>query len=327
MRNLPTMLAAALVVLVLVFYMCTFQVRFTEVAIKKTFGNAPENGVITEPGLYAKWPWPIQSVVKYDKRIRHLDDRTEETITADSKNVIIATTALWTIEDPYLFHERFSDGVADGAEALRSAIRSQKKAVVGRYDFSNFVSTDADERKLRQIEKEIMDPVRAQWLASHGVDIKYFGITKLTLPQSVTEAIFESMKKNEQNKADNYKAEGEAKAQQIVANAAAASERIMSVAQRKSDQIRSEGDRIVSEIYSSFSEHPELRIYLDKLETMQSAYSQDTIVIMDTTQSPVDLFLGKPIESSHPSGDAAGAKRGDESSSALKVVRGQGSGS
>ena len=36
MKNLGTMFAAVFLAVVLVLYMCTFQVRFTEVAIKKT---------------------------------------------------------------------------------------------------------------------------------------------------------------------------------------------------------------------------------------------------------------------------------------------------
>ncbi|MEE9294752.1 MAG: SPFH domain-containing protein, partial [Phycisphaerae bacterium] len=219
MRNLPTLLAAVLVVLILGFYMCTFQVRFTEVAIIKTFGQ-PSDDTLSEPGLKFKWPWPIQSVVTYDKRIRILEDRTEETITADSKNVIVTTSTFWTIEDPYLFHERFERD-EDGERQLRNAIRSQKKAVIGQYDFANLVSTNPADRKLRQMEKEMLEPLRAGWRNEYGVDVKYFGITKLTLPESVTKAIFDSMKKNEENKAANYKAEGDAQAARIIADARA----------------------------------------------------------------------------------------------------------
>lgn len=288
MKNLPTLLAAGLLVVIVAFYMCTFQVRFTEVAIKETFGE-PSEETCTEPRLYFKWPWPIQSVVKFDKRIQILDDRTEETVTADSKNIIITTSTLWTIADPYLFHLSFPRQ-EDGEKQLRSAIRAQKKAVIGRYDFSNLVSTVPGERKLRQIENDIKDPVRGKWLKRHGVDIKYFGITKLTLPESVTQAIFDSMKKHEQNKADNYLAEGEAQGQQILAAARAARQRIMAVAERKADGIRNEGNRVVSRLYAKFEEEPELRIFLDKLNAIEEAFSNDTTFIFDTGMTPIDLF-------------------------------------
>ena len=296
MKNLPTLLAAGLLVLIMAFYMCTFQVRFTEVAIKKTFGE-PSAETCTEPKLYLKWPWPIQSVVKFDKRIQLLDDRTEETITADSKNIIIRTSTLWKITDPYLFHLSFPRQ-EDGEKQLRSAIRAQKKAVIGRYNFSNLVSTVPGERKLRQIENDIMKPVHAKWKERHGVSIEYLGITKLTLPESVTQAIFDSMKKHEQNKADNYLAEGEAQGQQILAAARAAKQRIMAVAERKADEIRNEGNRVVSQLYALFEEEPELRIFLDKLNAIEEAFSNDTTFIFDTSMTPIDLFDEGPTASS-----------------------------
>lgn len=313
MRNLPTLLAAALVVVIVGFYMCTFQVGFTEVAIKKTFGE-PSPTPIKEPGLYYKWPWPIQSVVTFDRRIRVLEDRTEETYTADSKNVIITTSTLWTIEDPYKFHSSFPR-VEEGEKHLRDAIRSQKKAVIGQYDFSNLVSTVEGERKLKEIENEMIGPLHAGtlpdadsagerntsavslrqlWREDYGVDLKYFGITKLTLPQSVTQAIFESMKKNEQNKADNYEAEGKAKAEQIVASAREARERIMAVAKRRADEIRNEGEKIVSELYAEFEEYQDLRIFLDKIRTFEEAFSDNTTFVLDTRFPPIDLFNERP---------------------------------
>ena len=106
MKNLPSILAAIFLAGVLVLYMCTFQVRSTEVAILKTFGQAnpepigvPENDDSFFAGLHFKWPWPIQSVAKYDRRIRLLEDRIEETPTQDSKQVIITTFTGWTISD------------------------------------------------------------------------------------------------------------------------------------------------------------------------------------------------------------------------------------
>ncbi len=292
MRNLPTLLAGLVVVTILGFYMCTYQVRFTEVAIKKTFGE-PDDEAQKEPGLYFKMPWPIQSVVKFDSRLRVLEDKTEETITADSKNVIITTATLWSIDEPYKFHRSFPRGVEDGEKTLREAIRSEKKAVVGQYDFANFVSTRPGERKLRDIEDTMLNRVSDVWMERHGVRIKSFGITKLTLPQSVTEAIFDSMKKAEQIKAATYQAEGSAQADQIIASAEASRERILSVARRRADEIRNEGERVVSEIYKQFQEYPELRIFLDKINALSQTFANETTLILDDRGlSPwsIDLF-------------------------------------
>ena len=141
MKNFGTIIAAVFLGIVLVLYMCTFQVRFTEVAIKKTWGE-PDEDAITEPGLKLKWPRPIQSVVVYDRRIRILEDRTEETRTIDGKNLLLTTFTLWRITDPVKFHTNFPVSVEDGEKKLRTTIITNKHAVTGRHEFSDFVSTD-----------------------------------------------------------------------------------------------------------------------------------------------------------------------------------------
>lgn len=287
--RLPSVLAGVLLVAILVVYMCSFQVRSTEVAIVKTFGEASENEVLTTPGWRGKWPWPIQEVVKYDKRIRILEDTVEETPTADSKNITITTFTGWAVADPYRFHKAYPD-VQQAEEALRTKIRSHKKAVIGQHAFPEFVSTDPQERHLRQIEQEMMQLVASEARAEFGVEVKIFGIKRLGLPNEVTKAIFDQMKKTEQNKADNYENEGKARAQEIVARADEKKSRILAVAERKVADIRSEGLARVGQIYESFSEYPELRIFLDKLRALEKILETRSTLILDTKFAPADLF-------------------------------------
>lgn len=289
MKNLGTLMAAVFLALVLALYMCTFQVRFTEVAIKKTWGH-PDKDAITEPGLYFKWPAPIQSVVVYDKRTRILEDRTEETRTVDGKNLLLTTFTLWRIADPSRFHTNFPAGVEEGEKKLRTTIVTQKHAVVGKREFGEFVSTNPEERKLREIEAEMQEAVTKAAREQYGVEVVGFGIKKLGLPQSVTTAIFESMKSHEQAKAARYTAEGEARAADILAGAKAAEDRIMAAARQKAAELEAEAQRVVSEYYREFDRHPELRIFLDKLRTVAEALRQRTTLILDTTQAPWDVF-------------------------------------
>lgn len=290
MKNLGTILAATFLAIVLGLYMCTFQVRFTEVAILKTL-NKPAKDPITEPGLYFKWPRPIQTVVRYDKRIRILEDRTEETRTVDGKNVILTTFTLWRIgEDPTKFHTNFPDGVEDGEKKLRTTVETHKHAVVGRRAFSDFVSTNASKRKVREIEKEIREAVARDAISEYGIEVVDFGIKKLALPKTVTSAIFESMKSHEKAKAQRYTAEGEARANDILASANATRDRIMAEVNGKVAQIKTEAERIVSRYYQEFKEHPELRIFLDRLVTILEALRSRTTLILDTSESPFSMF-------------------------------------
>ena len=59
-RNPLTLIIGLLLILIFGLLLFAFQVRTTEVAVVTTFGNPTRP--ITEPGLYLKWPWPIQKV-------------------------------------------------------------------------------------------------------------------------------------------------------------------------------------------------------------------------------------------------------------------------
>ena len=289
MRSLPTILAAAALALVLLLYMCTYQVRSTEVAVIKTFGNVDPDAVRTEAGLYAKWPWPIQSVVKYDQRLRTLIDRTEETRTADSKNIILTTFTVWTIDDPYKFHRSYPNE-AEGERALRTKVRAHKLAVAGKHDFDEFVSTDPAQRHIEQIEQEMMELVKAEAAEEFGVEITLFGLKQLGLPEEVTKAVFDSMKKGEEIKARNLQAEGRARAAEIVAQAKAAEQRILAAAQRKVVEFHNQAQAEVSRIYAAFRQHEELRIYLDKLRALEEIIRKRTTLIFGPEKEPFDLF-------------------------------------
>jgi membrane protease subunit HflC len=135
-----------------------------------------------------------------------------------------------------------------------------------------------------------MDRVAMDVREELGIEIVGFGIKKLGLPAAVTSAIFDSMKSHEQAKAARYIAEGDARAADIQANAKAIEERIISAARRKVDQIEAEAQRVVSSHYKEFTDHPELRIFLDKLRTAAEAMRMRTTLILGTKQSPWDVF-------------------------------------
>lgn len=299
MKNLGTMFAAVFLAVVLALYMCTFQVRFSEVAIKKTWGK-PAKEAITDAGLYFKWPAPIQTVVSYDQRIRMMEDRTEETRTVDGKNLVLSTYTLWRIVDPSKFHTNFPADVKVGEHKLRTTVITNKHAVIGQRGFDEFVSTDPTKRKLREIESAIQTAVAKDVHDEYGIEVVGFGIKKLGLPQSVTTSIFESMKSHEQAKAAKYMAEGDASAADIVANAQATRERILAAARKKASQIETEAQAVVSGYYKEFDKHPELRIFLDKRRTVAEALKQRTTLILDTEQAPWNIFTDEGRRQVHP---------------------------
>ena len=141
-QNKLSVFVGLLLLAIFALLLFAFQVRQTEVAVVTTFGKPTRP--ITEPGFNLKWPWPIQKVYKFDKRIQNFEeDKFEETLTSDNQNLLITVYAGWSIAEPEKFLQRFANGSMQEAEkSLAGLVRSSKNAVVGKYSFSQFISTN-----------------------------------------------------------------------------------------------------------------------------------------------------------------------------------------
>src|SRR2546429_988969 len=159
-RNPITLFTAAVLLVIFVCMLFTFQVRQTEVAAVTTFGRYSRS--ITEPGLKGRLPWPIQKVYQFDNRMQTLERKFDETITKDQINVVIAVYVGWRIDNPKLFLESFNGDMTRAEQTLEPVIRHAESGVLGQYNFTNFNSTNPAELYDHQLEKEMLEPVQAQ---------------------------------------------------------------------------------------------------------------------------------------------------------------------
>ena len=270
-RNWFSIIAGALLVLLLVIYVITFQVRYNEWAVVTRFGKVSR--VVEKPGIGLKWFWPIDHVHKFDKRIQVFEDSFEETLTKDQKNVIISAYVGWRVAKPleFLRSVRTSE---EAVKKLRERMRSTKNTVFTKYDFSQFVSTVPDQMMLNQMESEILEAVQDEALSSFGIEVQSVGIKHLSLPQSASEAVFNQMKERRRLLASRYLNEGDTEATRIKEQAEANKRTILSFARLREAEILAEGEAAAQESYSIQSEAPEFAAFLRGLEFVRTALKQ-----------------------------------------------------
>jgi membrane protease subunit HflC len=173
-------IVSVLVLLVLFSFMIGFQVRQNEQVVLTRFGSPTR--VIHKPGLYAKWPWPIEKVNRFDARLNFYEIRLSEALTKDKRNVIVPVFVAWRIVDPQRFLEAI--GSTENAKAkLDSLVSSAKNTVLGNYDFGQLVSVKPEDVKLPEIEEKIAGLTSGQARNSFGVAIEQVGIERVTLPE------------------------------------------------------------------------------------------------------------------------------------------------
>jgi membrane protease subunit HflC len=286
-RNSLTVIIGFLLLLVFAALLFCFQVRQTEVVLITTFGKPSRS--VAEPGLYFKWPWPIQKKQTFDKRIQNLESKFEETFTADKINVIVTIYAGWTISDPALFRERFGDSKERAAAALESVVRQANNAVVGQHPFANFISTDETQMKLPEIEGEILAKIQPAAKA-YGMDVKFLGLKRIGLPESITQKIFDRMKEERQRYVAKLTAEGEARARDIRSAADRERTETLAKANAKVTEILGLADSETARSLAVFKDNPEFAIFLLKIAALEESLTNRSTLILDQRTPPFDLL-------------------------------------
>lgn len=309
-RHMVVFLLALLVVGVLLAYTVAFQIESTEAALVNRFGRTVRSlDGATAAGLHFKWPYPVERLVKYDKRLHVFEDVHGEIQTHDKQSILVSVFCAWRVQDPVKFH-RVVEHVDEGEARLRRLVETYKKEVINQRDMAELVNTDPAAMRLAEIEAQILQLISAKASEDYGVEIVGVGIRNLGLSQSVSEAVIEAMKAERLRYVFRYQAEGEAQATAIRERAKADRDQIVAFANRQAQNIRSEGDRAAAEYYAKFEENPRLSMFLRAMESLKKELSSKTVFLLDGSEIPAVKFFreGPSLE---VRSDAAKAAAGD----------------
>ncbi len=286
-KNGMMILFALLLAGLFVLTQVLFIVREGEVAVVTSLGKPVR--AVTEAGLYNRLPWPFHAIHTFDNRTHIHEGSFEETLTSDGKNILVSMFVGWRIADPIPFLERLG-GVPQAESGIDGLLRTYKSAVIGRVPFSDLINTDPDAVKLEDIERDVLAAIRDQARDRYGLDIVFTGISRLGLPETITQSVFDRMRAERQELADRYRSEGQGEAIRIRAAADAERDRLLSEAEGKARRLRAEGDAAAAQYYQVFAEDPELAIFLKKLDVLRDTLTNDATVVLSSDTAPYDLL-------------------------------------
>ena len=297
-KKLITIVIAAVLVVIFALLLFTFQVRESEVAVLTTFGKPAANN-IDEPNLYFKWPWPIQQVYRFDKRVQNFEDKYSENKTADETILLTSVYVGWRISDAKEFFPKFAGGSVEAAQRqLEIMLRSAKAAVVSKHNLADFVNSDPQQLKLEAIESEIENALQNQLATqNYGISIDFLGIKKLGLPESVTQTVFDRMKSERTVLISEAQFQGEAEATKIKSAAERQAADVIANAQADATRIEGQGVAEAAKTLSVFQQNPELAIFQLQLAALKNSLNQKSTLIFDERTPPFSLFQNLPASS------------------------------
>ncbi len=278
------LLPAVVVLVVLGTWSVLFAVHVTQYAIVTRFGDPVR--VLVEPGLRAKYPWPVEQVVYFDKRLLTLDqpapgDAPKELLTLDKKNIEVTSYTCWRIDQPQRFLETCGTR-ADAEAALGDIVYGELGKVLGQHELSALLSTDPEQFQLDRITEQIRSTCADLAAREYGVEIVDFRIKRITFPEQNRSAVFERMRAERKRIATKYRSEGAAEAAKIRAEADKERTEIQAGAYRQAQEIEGRAEAEATRVYAeAFGQDVEFYEFLRTLESYKTALANKVTIFID----------------------------------------------
>ncbi len=279
---------AAILVIILVYFGFTYEVREGSCAVILRFGAVRQE--ITEAGLYFRLPWPFETVVTYDNRLQYLESNYLETTTKDKRNVIIQSYVVWSISDPVLYHNSVgSQGKVD--TYIKDQVFSATNSVMGAYELSALVSLEKEQIKTEEIQNEIFNRVKQKCAANYGIEVSDVSILRLSLPDTNLESVFEQMRADRQKDIDTILANAQRDANKITSDADAEAAKIVADGVTAAAEIKAKTETEVARIYAEAqAANLELYQFLKQLDTVVASVGDTTVLVVKADEYPFKVL-------------------------------------
>ncbi len=272
----------------LIFY----QVDEREYVVITQFGEPIK--AVKKAGLNWKWPDPIQSVNRYDNRLKTYELGETEYLTEDKKNVMVDSYVVWKIDDPIKYMRTVKNRT--GAETRLADILSSEIGIgAGKFDLSSLISIEPEKIKFGQMMVEVEEQI-ARKAKDYGIEIEDVKVTLLNFPERNKLSVFRRMRAERERIAKGYRSEGTEKALKIRADADKQRQIILSEAYERAQKIRGEGEAIAIKTYAE-AYKKDIKFYelIRTLESYEKFIDGKTTVVLSA-----DSELLKFINTSNP---------------------------
>lgn len=277
MKYLRYLIVGAFVAIFIVANLMLFQVDATEYAIVTQFGQPVR--AILEPGLYAKVPDPVQSVLRLDRRLQVRNLEQTEFLTRDKKNILVEAYATWQIMDPVRFFTSVRDPAGAGTR-LADILASELGVALGQYELVSLVTTDPQAMELPAMTAQVTARVDAR-TAPYGFTVADVRFKALNFPEANRQSVFQRMKAERERIARGFRSEGTEEATKVRAAADAERTTLLSAAQREAERIRGQGEAEAIRIYAAaFGQDPGFYQFLRTLQSYDKVITKGTTLIL-----------------------------------------------
>lgn len=294
----------ALLILVIMAQMAGFGVFYavdeTEYVVITQFGEVKR--AITTPGL--KFKSPIETVVRFDKRLLRIDVPTASMPDKDSQFLLIDAYVRYRIRDPKVFLENLRDEITAGSR-IGNLVIAAIRAEVGLRDRKDIIGGDPVTLEDGSIIVEpkvtedgvpsrvammqlVLVRIRESAEEGFGVEIRDVRIKRADFPTATENSVFDRMRSERSVQAQRLRAEGE---EQYLTITAVVDKEVVVIganAERDANILRGEGEAQAIQILAEALERdPEFFAFRRSLEAYGNFLTEGTTLVLSADN---DLF-------------------------------------
>jgi membrane protease subunit HflC len=292
-----------------------YAVDYAEFAYITRFGEpvATLDGS-ADAGLHVKLPWPIDSVLRIDRRLQAFDLPAVESLTRDptaktvDKTLAVDAFVTWRIPDAAAA-DRFIRAVGSPEQAKRilaPRVNGRLAAVISTMPLDDLIAVadgHAIEARGERLRKQLLgdgDPaaedLRAKVRAEYGIEIVDLRLRRFSYPEAVRSSIADRIRSERARKVADYESDGRKKAADIASAAEKEARTIEAEARAKKQLIEGkadvDADRIRNEAHAK---DPAFYAFLQKLKAYQTLLSETRDVLLLSSRHPLfDMLLEPP---------------------------------
>ena len=299
MNRLLAVVVAALVATFLA-RMMLFQVDQRQSAIVFSLGEIRR--VVLEPGLYWKWPPPVQTVRYFDNRTQTLDDaEIVRFITSEKMNIQVDSYAKWRIADPRLFFISVGGNNRTAEDRIARQLRSELNNKIALLTVDEVISGKRDSLVI-----DLRNAVSRE-VKQIGIEIVDVRLKRVDFAPDVADRVYERMQSERKRVANDLRANGAAEGERIRADADRQRETTIAEAYKDAQSLRGEGDASASRAYAqAFGKNPEFASFYRSLEAYRASFSGNNDLMVVDPSADFFRYFREPMGGTSDGGSAQG---------------------
>jgi membrane protease subunit HflC len=253
-----------------------YVVNESQSAIVLQFGRIVRTDV--GPGLHFKVPL-LQTVRTFDRRILNLEERPERYLTSEKKDVSVDFFVKWRISDVDTFYRVAGGDIETGRQRLLPIVKDALRNAINQRTLAQVVAGGRGDVAAAQVS------VINEGAVTLGIEVVDLRVKRIELPSDgdVLGSVYDRMRTERTQVANQLRAEGQEAAETIQAEARREAQVLLAEADRDAQTVRGEGDAEAAAIYAgAYGRDPEFYAFHRSLQAYREALGQGgTTLVLD----------------------------------------------